>query len=85
MLARIFYTIVPAILTIMVVVIAVMLFLVKALWAWTIPDLFPGAVAQGLVAGQISWYTAFKLAVFLGFFAGIAGARKEPVVRYERE
>lgn len=87
MLARLFYTIVPAILTIMVVVIAVMLFLVKALWAWTIPDLFPGAVAQGLVAGQISWYTAFKLAVFLGFFAGLAGARKQPVqqvVHYER-
>ena len=79
MLARIFYTIVPAILTIMVVVIAVMLFLVKALWAWTIPDLFPGAVAQGLVAGQISWYTAFTLAVFLGFFAGLAGARQQPV------
>lgn len=89
MLARILYTVIPAMLTIVVAVIAVMLFLVKVLWAWTIPDLFPGAVEQGLIARDISWYAAFKLAVFLGFFAGIAGARNkhgfQQVVHYERE
>ncbi len=25
------------------------LLLIKVLWAWTIPDLFPGAVEQGLI------------------------------------
>lgn len=42
------------------------LFLVKWVWAWTVPDLFPGAVEQGLIAKSISWFTAFKVAVFIG-------------------
>jgi len=57
------------------VVLLVVLLLVKLLWAWTVPDLFPGAVEQGLVARSISWWTAFKLAIFLAVLAGIAGAR----------
>jgi len=48
------------------------LLLVKLLWAWTIPDLFPGAVKQGLVAGSISWYTAMKVAIFIAVLAGFA-------------
>ena len=31
------------------------LLLIKLMWAWTIPDLFPGAVEQGLVADSLSW------------------------------
>ena len=53
----------------------VVLLVVKLLWAWTIPDLFPGAIQQGLVAGTISWYTAFKVAIFAAVLAGLAGAR----------
>jgi hypothetical protein len=49
----------------------VTLFLVKILWAWTIPDLFPGAVTQGLIAKQISWFTAFKIAIFVGVLSGL--------------
>ena len=41
------------------------LFLVKIIWSWTIPDLFPGAVEQGLIAKEISWFTSFKIAVFV--------------------
>ena len=52
------------------------LLLIKLLWAWTIPDLFPGAVEQGLVAREISWFTAFKVAVFVAALAGIAGFRR---------
>ena len=48
----------------------VVLLLVKALWAWTIPDLFPGAVEQGLVARSISWWTAVKLAAFVAALSG---------------
>ena len=47
--------------------------LIRVLWAWTIPDLFPGAVEQGLVAGRISWATAVKLALFIAVLSGIAG------------
>jgi hypothetical protein len=46
------------------------LLLIKALWAWTVSDLFPGAVQQGLVAGSLSWGTAAKLALFLALLLG---------------
>ena len=48
----------------------VVLLLVKALWAWTILDLCPGAVQQGLVAGTISWLTAIKIAIFAAVLSG---------------
>ncbi len=51
------------------------LFLIKILWAWTIPDLFPGAVEQGLIAGEISWFASLKLALFLGILSAIIGNR----------
>jgi len=53
------------------------LFLVKLVWAWTIPDLFPGAVAQGLIAREISWYTSLKLAILIGVFGGMAGGSRQ--------
>ena len=53
----------------------IVLFLIKILWAWTIPDLFPGAVAQGLVAKSISWGTAAKVAILLGVLSGVVGGR----------
>lgn len=68
--------VVPGILGFMILVFAIVLLVVKLLWAWTIPDLFPGAVEQGLVAGTISWWTAFKLAVFVAVLTGIAGSRR---------
>ena len=48
------------------------LLLIKVLWAWTVPDLFPGAVEQGAVARSISWATAGKLAIFVALFSGFA-------------
>jgi len=57
--------------TVACVAFVVFLFVIKALWAWTVPDLFPGAVKQGLVAETISWGAAAKLAIFVGILAGI--------------
>ncbi len=54
----------------------VMLFLVKVMWAWTIPDLFPGAVQQGLVAPSIGWLTSAKIAIFIAILSAFAGGRK---------
>ena len=68
--------IVPGVLALVVVVFVVMLFLVKVLWAWTIPDLFPGAVEQGLIARAISWYTALKVAILVAVLAGISGVSR---------
>ncbi len=65
--------IVPGILALVAGAFLLVLFLIKLLWAWTIPDLFPGAVEQGLVAGSISWLTALKVAIFVAVIAGLAG------------
>jgi hypothetical protein len=46
------------------------LLLVRFLWAWTIPDLFPGAVEQGLVARELSWWSALKLAILAAVLTG---------------
>ena len=52
------------------------LLLIKVLWGWTIPDLFPGAVEQGLIAESLSWFTAFKLAIFVALLGVLAGVRR---------
>ena len=53
----------------------VVLLLLKTLWAWTVPDLFPGAVERGLVAGSISRATAAKVAVLLAVLSAFARAK----------
>ena len=58
-------------------VVVLSFFLIKLLWAWTIPDLFPGAVEQGLVAAEISWLTSFKLALFFGLLTGAVKAKSK--------
>lgn len=58
-----------------VIAFLVVLFLIKALWAWTIPDLLPGAIEQGLVARSISWWTAAKVALFVAILSGLRGSR----------
>ena len=68
--------IVPGVLALILLAFIVALFLVKILWAWTIPDLFPGAVEQGLIAKKISWHTSLKVAIFVAALAGIAGIRR---------
>ena len=65
--------IIPGILALVIGILGLAFILIKWLWAWTIPDLFPGAVEQGLIAKEISWFTSFKLALF---FATLGGAIK---------
>ncbi len=60
------------------------MFLVKVLWAWTIPDLFPGAVEQGLVTASISWWTAIKIAIFVAVLSGFVSALRDLFPRFER-
>lgn len=48
------------------------LFIIKFVWSWVIPDLFPGAVEQGLIVRELSWYMAFKLSVFVGAMGFLA-------------
>ena len=70
------FVIVPGILALVIGTFVVVLFLVKLLWTWTIPDLFPGAVEQGLIARSISWLAALKVAVFVAILAALAGVQR---------
>ena len=67
-LQQLIFAVIPLFLGVM----AIAFLVIKLLWAWTIPDLFPGAVEQGLVAAEISWLTSFKLALFFGILTGLA-------------
>ena len=52
--------VVPGGLFVVLAVFLLALLLIKLLWGWTVPDLFPKAVEQGLVAETITWWTALK-------------------------
>ena len=67
-LQQLIFAVIPLFLGVM----AIAFLVIKLLWAWTIPDLFPGAVEQGLVAAEISWLTSFKLAIFFGILTSAA-------------
>jgi hypothetical protein len=56
-------------------VISVILF--KFVWAWVVPDLFPGAVAQGLISADLTWFAALKLAVLVAVLSGFYPALQE--------
>jgi len=58
------------------------LVLVKALWAWTISNLLPGAVQQGLIEESTPWGTAAKLALVMAVLHSLAGwSSQESVLR----
>ena len=71
------FKVIPGLIALGLGITAIMFFVIKLLWAWTIPDLFPGAVEQGLVAAEISWLTSFKLAVFFGLLTGAVKANNK--------
>ena len=76
---------VPGILAFMAGALILVLFLVKIIWSWTIPDLFPGAVEQGLIAESISWYTALKLSVFIAILTAIASKHPNKHTQYHNK
>ena len=49
-------------------VISVIVF--KFVWSWVVPDLFPGAVTQGLISANLTWLAALKLAVLVAVLSG---------------
>jgi len=56
-------------------VISVVVF--KFVWAWVVPDLFPGAVAQGLISANLTWLATLKLAVLVAVLSGFSPALTE--------
>ncbi len=57
-----------AILVAVTFVISVVMF--KFVWGWVVPDLFPGAVAQGLISTDLTWLATLKLAVLVAVLGG---------------
>jgi hypothetical protein len=53
----------------------------RFVWGWVMPDLFPGAVAEGLIVEDLTWASAFKLAILVaaitGFYPAIVDAFKQ--------
>ena len=70
--------IIPGMVVLLLILVVIFLFILKFVWAWLIPDLFPGAVEQGLVAAEISWFTAFKAAIALAIFGVMCGGKGGP-------
>jgi hypothetical protein len=73
----------PRLITILITV--AILFVISSIvfrfvWGWVVPDLFPGAVAEGLIVEDLTWLTAFKLAVLVaalsGFYPALVDAFK---------
>ncbi|MDT8286510.1 MAG: hypothetical protein RQ748_05315 [Elusimicrobiales bacterium] len=67
---------VPSIILLVAAIFILGIFLIKWFWMWTIPELFPGAVASGSVAAKISWWTALKLSVLAALLAAITNISK---------
>ena len=72
-----------AILVSVVVTFVLSLVVFKFVWAWVVPDLFPGAVDQGLIVADLTWLAAFKLSVLVavlsGFYPALTEAFKQRV------
>jgi len=68
---------IPAIVLWVIAIFVLGIFLIKWFWMWTIPELFPGAVAAGHVASRISWWTALKLAGLVALLAAITNISKD--------
>lgn len=56
--------------------IAVIVF--KFIWPWVVPDLFPGAVSEGLISSSLSWIAALKLALVVSIFSGFSDSIINP-------
>ena len=63
----------PRLITILITVailFVISLIVFRFVWGWVVPDLFPGAVAEGLVVKDLTWLTAFKLAILVAVLSG---------------
>lgn len=59
-------------LTLIAILTVVVAFLITWVWSWVIPDVFAGAVQQGILPASITWFQALKLSVLLSVF-GLSG------------
>ncbi len=74
-------TVAITVLVTVAVMFVISLVVFRFVWGWVIPDLFPGAVDQGLIVADLTWLAAFKLAVLVaamsGFYPALTDAFKQ--------
>ena len=74
-------TVATTVLVTVAVMLVVSLVVFRFVWGWVVPDLFPGAVDQGLIVADLTWLAAFKLAVLVaalsGFYPALTDAFKQ--------
>ena len=58
------------------IVFGISLIVLKFVWGWMVPDLFPGAVAEGLISAELTWKTALKFAAIMVVLNGANGSFK---------
>ena len=73
-------TVAITVLVTVAVMFVISLVVFRFVWGWVVPDLFPGAVDQGLIVADLTWLDAFKLAVLVaalsGFYPALTDAFK---------
>lgn len=74
----------PRVITILIAVaitFVISLIVFRFVWGWVVPDLLPGAVAEGLIVEDLTWATALKLAILVaalsGFYPALVDATKQ--------
>ena len=60
-----------------VIIFSITVVVLKFLWAWVVPDLFPGAVTQGLISANLTWSTTLKFALLVSVLTGVNDALKD--------
>jgi hypothetical protein len=53
-----------------VIMFVISVIVLKFVWGWVVPDLFPGAVAQDLISANLTWAASLKLAVLVAVLSG---------------
>ena len=61
------------------IIFGITLLVLKFVWAWMVPDLFPGAVAEGLINADLTWKTAVKFAAIMVVINGANGTYKRTI------
>ena len=77
MRVRSIYKFIPFALLVGTVVFLLGLSFMRIWWEWAIPDVFPSAVAQGLIAESPSWSESIKIALSLAALAGILASTSD--------
>ncbi len=53
-----------------IITFVIMVVVLKFVWAWVVPDLFPGAVDRNLIESDLTWGITAKFAILISVLGG---------------